>query len=165
MKVKALILTLVTLASLGVTVALWFAMNSAQVEYEEVEAVVNSSETITHRGKNGSGTYYTYEVTVNYQDKIYERRMSFTTVMTAILMCRREQLRSICTTESCMPILRASKLLLQLLHCILFSCSPPSGWFWVFPFTCPSRGRKAGHKNIRNKRALCRNGPMRRKNG
>ena len=51
MKVKALILTLVTLASLGVTVALWFAMNSAQVEYEEVEAVVNSSETITHRGK------------------------------------------------------------------------------------------------------------------
>ena len=72
MKVKALILTLVTLASLGVTVALWFAMNSAQVEYEEVEAVVNSSETITHRGKNGSGTYYTYEVTVNYQDKIYD---------------------------------------------------------------------------------------------
>ncbi len=72
MKVKALILTLVTLASLGVTVALWFAMNSAQVEYEEVEAVVNSSETIKKKKKNGSGTYYTYEVTVNYQDKIYE---------------------------------------------------------------------------------------------
>lgn len=71
-KVKAIILTLATLACLAATVALWFAMNSAQLDYEEVEAIVNSSETVTHRNKNGSGTYNTYEVTVNYQDKIYQ---------------------------------------------------------------------------------------------
>lgn len=70
MKKKKIIMLLITLASLAVTVVLWFAMNKSEVKYTEVEATVVSSQTVTK--KIGSSRITVYEVEVNYKGKTYD---------------------------------------------------------------------------------------------
>lgn len=70
MKTKKLLMLLMTLASLAVTIGLWFAINKSEPEYTEVKAVVESSETVTHKVKNSKVT--SYAVKVRYNNKTYD---------------------------------------------------------------------------------------------
>lgn len=72
--VKAVILSLLTVACIITTVVLWFQMNGQDVEFEKVNVTVVSSETITHRVLKGSSTktqYEEYAVKVRYQGEVY----------------------------------------------------------------------------------------------
>lgn len=72
MKRIRLLLWAAFLICLVTTVVLWFLVNKSNPEYEEVEAIVSSSETteIVNR-KNGTRTYK-YEVKVRYDGHIYD---------------------------------------------------------------------------------------------
>ncbi len=72
MKKKVMILWIVFAVCLVLTVVLWFFMNGAEPEYEEVKAVVTSAKTeeIVNK-KTGSRTKF-YKVEVRYDGKVYD---------------------------------------------------------------------------------------------
>lgn len=70
MKTKKIIMALITLASLVITIFLWFAVNRSEAEYSEVEVTVESSRTVTRR--KGTTTTTIYEVKVKYNGETYD---------------------------------------------------------------------------------------------
>lgn len=72
MKKKVLILWGAFVVCVIATVGLWFKMNSAELEYEEVSAVVISSTTKQVRNRKNGTTYNTYEVKVEYDGEEYK---------------------------------------------------------------------------------------------
>lgn len=72
MKHKVAIMWIITVICLVLTVVFWFLMNKAEVNYEEVTAVVTSTSTkqVVNK-KTGSKTNF-YEVKVKYEGKEYE---------------------------------------------------------------------------------------------
>ena len=72
MKHKVAIMWIITAVCLVLTVVFWFLMNKAEVNYEEVTAVVTSTSTkqVVNK-KTGSRTNF-YEVKVKYEGKEYE---------------------------------------------------------------------------------------------
>ena len=72
MKNKVMILWIVFAICLVLTVLLWFLMNGAKPEYEEVKAIVTSAKTeeIVNK-KTGSRTKF-YKVEVKYDGKTYD---------------------------------------------------------------------------------------------
>ena len=72
MKKKAGLLWCAFVVCLIATVCLWFAVNKQDIEYEEVEVFVLSSETKQLRNRS-TGTYYDfYEIKVEYNGGTYE---------------------------------------------------------------------------------------------
>lgn len=72
MKKKVMILWIVFAVCLALTVVLWFLMNGAEPEYEEVKVVVTSAKTeeIVNK-KTGSRTKF-YKIEVKYDGKTYD---------------------------------------------------------------------------------------------
>lgn len=72
MKNKVMILWIVFAVCLVLTVVLWFLMNGAKPEYEEVKVIVTSAKTeeIVNK-KNGSRRTF-YKVEVRYDGKTYD---------------------------------------------------------------------------------------------
>lgn len=72
MKKKVIIMWVVFVVCLVLTVVLWFAMNSTNLEYEEVKATVISSRTeeVVNR-KTGSRTTF-YKIEVRYNGETYD---------------------------------------------------------------------------------------------
>lgn len=70
MKMKARITGIITLLCFICTVALWFATNNQNVEYEEVEATVLSAKDVTRRVKKTTITHH--EIKVQYEGETYE---------------------------------------------------------------------------------------------
>lgn len=72
MKKKILAVWGIFVLCVAITVGLWFAMNKAELKYEEVEAKVLSSETKRVKNKKNGSTYDFYEVKVEYEGNTYE---------------------------------------------------------------------------------------------
>jgi len=71
-KKGVMILWVALIACIGATVALWFAMNDAKPQYEEVEAtVLNASVDQVVNKKTGSRTNF-YKVEVEYNGQNYD---------------------------------------------------------------------------------------------
>lgn len=72
MKNKVAIMWIITVVVLILTIIFWFLMNEAEVNYEEVTAIVTntSSKTVVNK-KTGSRTIF-YEVKVRYEGKEYD---------------------------------------------------------------------------------------------
>lgn len=72
MKKKTMILWAIFLICVVITVALWFAMNNSEIQYEEVKAMVISSSTKQLKNKKTGSTYNSYEVKVTYNGETYD---------------------------------------------------------------------------------------------
>ncbi len=72
MKNKAIIMWIITVICLILTIVFWFLMNNAEVNYEEVTAIVTDTATkeVVNK-KTGSRTKF-YQVKVRYEGKEYE---------------------------------------------------------------------------------------------
>ena len=70
MKKKTAVLSILTVLCIAATVALWFAVNNQDLEYEEVKATVVSSDS-GYRKIAGSRQIY-YDVEVEYAGKTYD---------------------------------------------------------------------------------------------
>ncbi|MCI9365379.1 MAG: DUF3592 domain-containing protein [Clostridia bacterium] len=81
MKKLVIILWIAFVVCVIATVGLWFAMNNSNPEFEEVKAIVTSSETkqVVNK-KTGSRTNF-YEVKVRYEGKEYELKNPHNTYM------------------------------------------------------------------------------------
>lgn len=81
MKKKMIILWIIFVVCLITTICLWFAMNNAEPEFEEVTVTVLSSKTerVVNR-KTGSSTNF-YKIEVRYQGKTYDLENAHNTYM------------------------------------------------------------------------------------
>ncbi len=66
------LLWLAFVISLFATIAFWFLMNNSNPEYEEVSAVVLSSEKVEYVNRKTNTRTYKYEVKVKYDGKTYD---------------------------------------------------------------------------------------------
>ncbi|MDE5831199.1 MAG: penicillin-binding protein, partial [Clostridia bacterium] len=72
MKKKIIIVWSIFVICLIATISLWFLMNDANPEYEEVKAIVTSAKTEeTVNKKTGSRTTF-YKIEVRYDGKTYD---------------------------------------------------------------------------------------------
>ncbi len=71
MSKKVFILWGLFVVCVAVTVGLWFKMNEAELDYEEVEVKVLNAVTKQVKNRNNRSTYNTYEITVEYDGEEY----------------------------------------------------------------------------------------------
>lgn len=81
MKKKALILWGVFVLCLVATIALWFAMNNSELEFEEVKVIVESAKTEQIRNRKTGSTTTFYKIKVRYNGESYDLENAHNTYM------------------------------------------------------------------------------------
>lgn len=72
MKKKVLLMWGAFVLCVAITVGLWFAMNKAELSYEEVEVKVLSAVTKRLKNKNNGNYYDFYEIKVEYKGETHD---------------------------------------------------------------------------------------------